>query len=147
MNTKRIMLGVVVVLMGVSSLRANITYYFVDYPAEQNGWTLTGFITTNGDVDEDFEASDILSWEWVAKKDGYPDSTASSGTGDLLWIGDGMIATAASLRLPPGRQDTYIGVSFDGHHENPELSYRNYDGDTYDDDPLYGPFGKKCPMG
>jgi PEP-CTERM motif len=42
-----------------------ITYDFVNYPADQSGWTLSGSITTDGHLGF-IGSQDIISWNWTA---------------------------------------------------------------------------------
>jgi hypothetical protein len=41
-------IGVVAILCCGPAANATVTYHFVNYPADQNGWTLSGTVTTNG---------------------------------------------------------------------------------------------------
>ena len=45
-------------------LAGSMTYDIVNYPADQNGWTLSGTITTDGKTGV-LAPSDILSWTWT----------------------------------------------------------------------------------
>jgi hypothetical protein len=42
---------------------ASITYSMVDYPTLQNGYTVSGTITTNGATGMNLPASDLTSWD------------------------------------------------------------------------------------
>ena len=56
----------VFLLASVSNACAvTITYDLVNYPSDQNGWTLSGFITTDGTIGA-ITRADILSWSFTA---------------------------------------------------------------------------------
>jgi hypothetical protein len=50
-----------VAVLATSSAKADITYNIVDYPADQNGHTVSGSITTDGHIGP-LSSSDIKSW-------------------------------------------------------------------------------------
>ena len=48
---KRLMLGIAFFLVSFTVARVqDITYDLVDYPADENGYSLSGFITTDGSM-------------------------------------------------------------------------------------------------
>jgi hypothetical protein len=50
------------------SARADLIYEVVDYPTLENGYTVTGTITTNGATGTSLPASDITSWDITISK-------------------------------------------------------------------------------
>jgi hypothetical protein len=65
-------------------------YQFVDYPADQEGYSLTGTITTTDDapLDSILDAAEILDWQWsitgpypfsASRADFLTDHTAATG--------------------------------------------------------------------
>ena len=83
-----------------TALRAEaITYYLVDYPDDQDGWTLEGFITTDGTIGT-LEEDDILAWSWRASKDGVSHGYASEyPASDVLVIGN-ILADETTIFIP-----------------------------------------------
>jgi hypothetical protein len=77
-----------------------ITYNILNNPDLQNGWTLSGTITTDGTIGT-IQANDILSWTWTITK-GVISSTASSTDPGVGMNTLGITATAAGLLLPGG---------------------------------------------
>ena len=49
---------------GASALQAGaVVYNIVNYPGLENGWTVSGTITTDGTIGT-LSASDITAWSW-----------------------------------------------------------------------------------
>ncbi len=76
---------------------AEVTYSIANYPADQNGWNLTGSIVTDGNTGL-LTANDILSWTWTITLDTTTYTATSTATGQVFV--DGLIATATQLILP-----------------------------------------------
>ena len=99
MNTKRMMLGVLVVVLGVaSSVRAETTYQIVDHGMTiQEGWWFTsGHITVSPDPVGEMITTGITSWDWSVTN-GTDTVEASGGPDDVEWFLNGIWATPASL--------------------------------------------------
>lgn len=73
-----------------------ITYAIQDYAADQQGSTLSGSITTDGNLGT-LTAADIISWRWTISHPGLPTVTDSGST--VLTI-QGLVATNQQLLLP-----------------------------------------------
>jgi hypothetical protein len=67
-----------------------ITYAIQNYPADQEGYTLSGTITTDG-VIGGLAASDIVSWSWTISYPGEPPVTFSSSDPQTGIILDGSV--------------------------------------------------------
>jgi hypothetical protein len=57
---------------------ASIVYNVVDYPALQNGYTVSGTITTNGSIGTHLPAMDITAWNITVSKMGVTQFTVTS---------------------------------------------------------------------
>ena len=92
--------------MGLSGqARADLTYNIMDYPADQNSATLSGYITTDGTTGY-LAASDILSWSWTITPAGgtaFTLSSSDSGTSIFLENSVSLFATPGNLTIaePP----------------------------------------------
>jgi len=136
MNTKRMMLGVVVVvLLGGSALRADITYYFVDYPEDQidwsgggggDVWTLSGFITTDGTQGELAEEN-ILEWMWRAEFGGEVITARSTAANaNTSCSTEGIWADTDQIKILPHPQTPYLEYSLTMQEVIAEgISYRS----------------------
>jgi hypothetical protein len=89
--------------LGVSSTsRANIVYQLVDVPAEQNGYTLSGYIETDGTIGTISE-SNIIEWQFQLYQDDQPNVYADSSQAGTHETVSGLAATGTTLTLPfPG---------------------------------------------
>jgi hypothetical protein len=70
MRAKMTMMGLVLVAvvgLGQTCAADPITYNLVDYSSLENGWTLSGTITTDGTIGA-LAASDITSWTFTITK-------------------------------------------------------------------------------
>ena len=95
---KRLMLGIAFFLVSFAVVRgADITYNLVNYPADQAGYTLSGYITTDGTIGA-ITISDVQSWSYTIAQQGSTLATGSSPSGDLAFYG--VIATPTQLLLP-----------------------------------------------
>ena len=93
-----------------------ITYAIENYPADQEGYTLSGTITTDG-VIGGLAASDIVSWSWTISYPGEPPVTFSSSDPQSGIFLDGSVVasqSAITIGLPsqPGANflELYQGV-------------------------------------
>ncbi len=93
-----------------------ITYAIENYPADQEGYTLSGTITTDG-VIGGLAASDIVSWSWTISYPGEPPVTFSSSDPQSGVFLDGAVVASQSaiiVGLPsqPGANflELYQGV-------------------------------------
>jgi hypothetical protein len=83
---------------------ATITYFIQNYPADQNGFDVTGTITTDGTTGL-LSPSDILSWSVTIPGEG----TFSGGSRDLTLNGLEATPTQITLPLPTG-EDTITSL-------------------------------------
>ena len=83
-----------------------ITYAIQNYPADQQGATLSGTITTDG-VIGNLAASDILSWSWtITPAGGTPFTVTSSDAGaEALSVGSIVASQLAITIAPTGSTD------------------------------------------
>jgi PEP-CTERM motif len=73
-----------------------ITYNILNNPDLQNGWTLSGTITTDGTIGT-IQANDILSWTWTITKGVNSFTASSTNPGAQQVFPIGITATAAGL--------------------------------------------------
>ena len=61
-------------------VRADVIYEIVDYPEEQNGWTLSGTISVLDTAKDDslLDGAEITEWDWTASKGGNVATGSSS---------------------------------------------------------------------
>jgi hypothetical protein len=81
-----------------TTLAGQITYSLQNYAADQNGSTLTGSITTDGNLGT-LTAADIVAWTWTVLPPVGAPFTQSSGPGIGTTI-ENLIATDTQLLLP-----------------------------------------------
>jgi hypothetical protein len=104
-----------ILLMAVSrpGEAGQITYAIQNYPADQQGATLSGMITTDGAIGT-LAATDILSWSWTITPPGgtpYALSSSDSGAEVFLNFGAIVIASPTAITVPSGL-DTSDDASF-----------------------------------
>jgi hypothetical protein len=108
-----------VAVLATSSAKADITYNLQSYPADQNGHTLSGSITTDGVIGT-LSTSDIKSWTVTI------DTTTFSSTSTLAITtlqGSNLTATATEITLSAGTGTTAPGdEAFLLLHANPDGS-------------------------
>jgi hypothetical protein len=79
-----------------------ITYQLNNYPAYQNGWLLSGYITTDGTIGT-ITAADIVSWQWTVTQGATSLNFNSSDTGpygEYAYAGvENVVATPDFLQL------------------------------------------------
>ncbi len=106
---RQLIIGVVgLMLIASSSANASITYSIVDHAGDQNGWFLSGSITTNGNTGA-LSTSDVLSWNWsiVNGSTSYSfDSTTGLMTLHDVW------ATSSSLTLTAPVSNGHSALTF-----------------------------------
>ena len=81
-----------------TTLAGQITYSLQNYAADQNGSTLTGSITTDGNLGT-LTAADIVAWTWTVTPPVGSPFTQSSGPGINTTI-ENLFATDTQLLLP-----------------------------------------------
>jgi hypothetical protein len=80
-----------------------VTYKIVNYPAQQDGWTLSGTITINTtEASGTLTAKDITSWNWTIKKDKTVVNIGRTGAGSGVEIDGTVRYTPTQILLPPG---------------------------------------------
>jgi hypothetical protein len=77
-----------------------ITYSIQDYPADQQGATLSGTITTDGNLGR-LTAADIVAWTWTVTPPTGPPLTLSGVTSTVSLL----MATDQQLLLPIGENN------------------------------------------
>jgi hypothetical protein len=83
---------------------ASVIYFVVNYPALQNGYTVTGSITTNGATGTALGPADIKSWDITISKPGVtPVTLKPTNSNDITSI---FAATTQSITVP-GIADTF----------------------------------------
>ncbi len=85
-------------------MAGSMTYDIVNYPADQNGWTLSGTITTDGKTG-DLAPTDILSWTWTITTGGFPFPIAFTASSSDATAGIGatnLEATTTDIEAPIG---------------------------------------------
>jgi hypothetical protein len=79
----------------------SITYTIQNYPDQQNGWTLSGTITTDGTIGPLIDTN-IKSWDWDIAKRGVGSFKYKSGVRDSSsLVLHGLSASATEITLPP----------------------------------------------
>lgn len=93
--------AVFVATLGAGSVlqAESITYYLVDYPDDQDGWTLEGHITTDGTMGL-LEEDDILAWSWMASKDQLSYEYNSENPSPAVVLTGSILADATTISIP-----------------------------------------------
>jgi len=87
-----------VMLLGVPHItEAGQVYTISNDPADQNGATLTGTVTTDGKLGA-LSSSDITAWSWTISAPSLPSFTLQGTNEDVKLMG--LIATDKELLLP-----------------------------------------------
>ena len=100
----RLLFATVFPILLIAAARAGeagqITYTIQNYPADQNGASLTGSITTDG-VMGNLAAADILSWTWTVTPQGGTPFTFSSSDADARppLIDGSVVASQSSITI------------------------------------------------
>jgi hypothetical protein len=78
-----------------------ITYAIQNYPADQQGATLSGTITTDGVIGT-LAATDILSWSWtITPAGGTPSTVTSSDAGAEAFSVGSIVASQSAITIAP----------------------------------------------
>ena len=99
-----------------------ITYSLQNYAADQAGSTLTGSITTDGNLGT-LTAADIVAWTWTVTPPVGSPFTQSSGPGINTTI-ENLFATDTQLLLPNRKVNTRRSSSDSGDSGSGLLEYR-----------------------
>ncbi len=90
-----------------------ITYSIQNYPADQNGATLSGTITTDGAIGN-LASSDILSWSWtITPAGGTPVTVTSSVAGLYNKLDGSVVASPIEITIASpaaGSGDNYLDL-------------------------------------
>jgi hypothetical protein len=78
----------------------SITYDILDMPADQNGFAVSGTITTDG-VIGNLANSDITSWSVTISQAGISETFTSGDGGPIVNILNNLVATASEIYVPP----------------------------------------------
>jgi hypothetical protein len=122
-----IVAGTVALLQVAPSYADPITYNLVNYPTEQNGWTLSGTITTDGTLGiiqiESFQAA---TWT-ITKGD---ESYTSVAELEIPNTAIDILATSTDLRLHPTLDTTMLALSSNANFTLIEWTKGFYIGET-----------------
>ena len=92
---RQFLLGFLGIFAGVTTAHADqITYDIVSYPSLQNGFSLSGSITTDGTIGL-LSPTDIVSWSFEISKDNVTDDNTGTNINGPV----GLIATPTALAL------------------------------------------------
>jgi len=91
-----------------SAVLADRTYNIQNYPDLQNGWTLSGTITTDGTIGT-IQSTNILSWTWTVTSGVNSLTFSSTDPGAMVYTG-GITATGAGLFVTNQNQQ-YIDLA------------------------------------
>jgi len=116
-----------------------ITYSIQNYPADQNGATLSGTITTDGVIGNlaqgDFlsGSGDILSWNWtITPVGGTPFTVTSSDAGSLTVVEGSLVASASEITMAGVLAGAPNDFSSQGSNPEGDLEWnREVSGGTY----------------
>src|SRR5438128_2725742 len=101
---------VTLLLVPAAASAATITYTIQNYANQQNGWTLSGTITTDGTIGALLD-SNIQSWNWTISKQGVGEFTYRSGVRDassLTLHGASASETQLTMAPPSGSNEVNI---------------------------------------
>src|SRR5271157_1915349 len=103
-TTKWFALAIAVTMLAASGQArgGDITYNLVNYPSAQEGWTLSGSITTDGTLGT-LTNRNIVSWTWTVTYPSFQTDTYSS---------DGVESYAMIVGMQASAYDLYIPVQF-----------------------------------
>lgn len=90
------------VSLSCSPAHANTTYSLVNYPGDQNGWILSGSITTDGKTGA-LTLTDVLSWSWTVTSGTTAYTYRSTDPGAFFGEENAppdLIATSSALSVP-----------------------------------------------
>jgi len=90
------LLAYLALLFSVPCMAGPIAYTWVDDPIDQNGWTLTGSITTDGTIGT-LSGGNIESWIINFTKGADTKSLSSSDAGAKLFMGSHVVTTSTEL--------------------------------------------------
>ena len=90
----------------------DITYSIQDYPADQNGATLSGTIVTDGTIG-DLAATDISSWTFtITPVGGSPFTYSSSDTGGSTMLLGQVVASQTDITIASANAQTSNTLRF-----------------------------------
>jgi hypothetical protein len=92
-------LSIVLMFCPAALSAASITYNIQPYPAYQNGYTLSGTITTDGATGS-LSGTDITAWALKVSGPSVNFSSSGSGAGTGVFL-EGLTASSTQLTLPP----------------------------------------------
>ena len=85
---------------------ADVIYNVIDYPTLQNGYTVTGTITTDGTIGA-IGPNDITNWDVTISLNGVTDITFNRNSPNAgITFAEGVTATATSITVP---QSSFLG--------------------------------------
>jgi hypothetical protein len=95
-------IAVLVLTFGIccEASAGSIAYNLVDMPADQNGFTVSGTITTDGAIGN-LANSDITTWSVTISQGGTSETFTSGDGGPIVNIQNNLVATASEIYVPP----------------------------------------------
>jgi hypothetical protein len=94
-------IAVLVLTFGIccEASAGSIAYNLVDMPADQNGFTVSGTITTDGAIGN-LANSDITTWSVTISQGGTSETFTSGDSGPIVNILNNLVATASEIYVP-----------------------------------------------
>jgi hypothetical protein len=114
-----------------TQVAADTVYNLVDYPADQNGYTLSGYIVTDGKIGT-LSSSNIKSWSFSINNGIYPPFSYNGGNGVKEFEYSSVIATTTQILLPSAATDPPSYIQLEVPFSSIVLEW-----DNYTPDPLY----------
>jgi hypothetical protein len=127
-TTKWIVLAAaMLVLSGSGQARADLVYYLNNTPAYQNGWSLSGSITTDGTIGA-ITTANVESWTWTITQNGASYTYSDASPFYDFVVGNYVEATSTQILLlvPPVDSDpaAYLQLRSGDYYQGiPTLSW------------------------
>ncbi len=118
--TLRAMMLFTLLTLPQAALAGSMTYDLVNYPDLQNGWTLTGTITTDGNIGS-ISSTDITSWMWTVSMSGDTQTYRSTDPGAVIDLSGFLVANGGGLLMVSTPPST---TTFDLSTDRGDLSYQ-----------------------
>jgi hypothetical protein len=112
----RTLLSAIAIFSSILTTQASADYIYniVDHPTVENGWTLSGQITTTVDTGN-LTSSDITSWSWSATQGAVTWTANSTGPQSVTAVTGTVLLTPTAITLPspPNSSDTFNVIELD----------------------------------
>jgi hypothetical protein len=132
MRTTMKMTGLALVALiglGATSEAGSITYDFASYSDLQNGWALSGTITTNGTIGT-LTAGDISSYSFTITKGSTTLTESSSDPKAAISDVLGLQASSTALTMPTPAASSFSAFEIGNSTSGQELTYNRGNGAT-----------------